>query len=166
MADPVHTAAAGPGLRVLVLQGPNLNRLGKRKTSMYGTMTLAAIQEELDRHAAGLGVTLTHFQSNHEGALIDCIQEHAEAIDAIVINGGALTHYSIALRDALEDARVPVAEIHISNIHRRESFREHSFISSIAVGVIVGFGWRGYLAALNMIVAHVRDQRAAGIAPA
>ena len=138
---------------VLVLHGPNLNLLGTREPEVYGATTLADINAALVERARARGVTLAHFQSNHEGALVDRI--HAardEGVDFIIINPAAYTHTSVALRDALAGVAIPYIEVHLSNVHRREPFRHHSYLADQAVGVICGLGWRGYLAALDYII--------------
>ncbi len=135
-----------PLTKVLVVTGPNLNMLGKRDTSIYGGLTIAQIQEKISALAGELGVTADFYQSNHEGALIDTIQEAVgKGFDGIVINPGAYGHTSIALRDALADCGIKFVECHISNVYRRESFRHHSYLSDIAAGVVVGFGPDSYL---------------------
>jgi len=137
---------------ILVLNGPNLNRLGSRETSIYGTTTLADIEAMCREEAAKHGLGCQFIQSNHEGALVEAIHQ---AIDddlaGIVINAGAYTHTSVALRDALSMVTVPIAEVHISNIYKREEFRHHSFISPVATGVIAGFGPATYCLAIAAI---------------
>ncbi|HIW91783.1 MAG TPA: type II 3-dehydroquinate dehydratase [Candidatus Corynebacterium avicola] len=141
--------------RVLVLNGPNLNRLGKRQPEIYGSTTLADIEVALTGHAARLGVEIDFLQSNHEGDLIDRIHQAADAGEAVIINPGGLTHTSVALRDALaEVADGPgFVEVHISNVHAREDFRHHSYLSPVARGVIAGLGVHGYHAALEYLAA-------------
>ena len=137
-------------MTILVLHGPNLNLLGTREPQVYGHETLAEIDAELASIAAEAGTKLHSQQSNHEGALIDRI--HAAGNDGtrfIIINPGGLTHTSVALRDALAGVALPFIEVHISNVHRREAFRHHSYLSAIALGVIVGLGVNGYRLALN-----------------
>jgi 3-dehydroquinate dehydratase-2 len=137
-------------MKLLVLNGPNLNLLGSREPEVYGRTTLADIEAVLGREAAVRGVTLECFQSNHEGALLDRI--HAardQGVGFIVINPGALTHTSIALRDALAGVAIPFVEVHLTNVHQREAFRHHSYLSPIAVGVLAGFGAAGYSMALG-----------------
>jgi 3-dehydroquinate dehydratase-2 len=139
-------------MRFLIISGPNLNMLGTRQPEIYGSVTLEQIHTRLHERAQELGVSVECFQSNHEGVLIDFIQAHAEKSAGIIINAGAFTHYSIALRDALAAVHVPIIEVHLSNIYAREEFRQHSLIAPISRGHIVGLGWRGYLLALEALV--------------
>jgi 3-dehydroquinate dehydratase-2 len=139
-------------MKVLILHGPNLNLTGFREPDIYGKKPLEEIDADIKTAAKGLNVEVRILQSNSEGILIDTIQEHRRWADAIVINPGALTHYSIALRDALASVRLPVVEVHLSNVHSREEFRHHSVISPITVGQVVGFGGYGYQLALNALL--------------
>ena len=145
---------------ILVLHGPNLNALGRRDRHHYGTLTLDEIDRRIGERAAALGVEVECFQSNHEGALIDRLQDCAGRIDGVVINAGALTHYGLSLKDALTDAGVPVVEVHLSNIHAREAWRRHSVLTDTARGQIAGLGWRGYTAALEALVGIIGDEAA------
>jgi 3-dehydroquinate dehydratase-2 len=140
-------------MKILLLNGPNLNLLGTREPQTYGATTLPEVEAMCSRIAAEHGATLAHFQSNHEGALIDRIHAaRAEGVDAIVINPGGLTHTSVALRDALAGVAIPFIEVHISNVHAREAFRHHSYLSGIAQGVLAGFGVDGYRMALTHLL--------------
>jgi 3-dehydroquinate dehydratase II len=142
-------------MKILLLNGPNLNLLGTREPQTYGHATLAEVESMAQQQAAAHGAELLCFQSNHEGALIDRIQAaRGEAVDAIVINPGGLTHTSVALRDALAGVAIPFVEVHISNVHQRESFRHHSYLSGIAVGVLAGFGVQGYRMALDFLLSR------------
>jgi 3-dehydroquinate dehydratase-2 len=138
---------------ILLLNGPNLNLLGTREPAVYGASTLAEVEHAALAQARAAGAILTHFQSNHEGALIDRIHAAvAEGVDAIIINPGGLTHTSVALRDALAGVAIPFVEVHISNIHQREPFRHHSYLSAIAIGVICGLGIEGYRLAIDFLL--------------
>jgi 3-dehydroquinate dehydratase-2 len=140
-------------MKILVLHGPNLNMLGSRDPELYGRHTLPEIDSKLRDRARELGVEVETFQSNHEGALIDFIQEKSRDAAGIIINPGGLTHNGFSLRDALADTSLPVVEVHLSNIYAREEFRRYSVVAPIARGQISGFGWHGYVAALELIVA-------------
>jgi len=139
-------------LKILILHGPNLNLLGTREQSIYGNLTLDDINRTLEKEARQLKVSLSFFQSNHEGELIDVIQQAAGQYDGIVINPAAYTHTSIALRDALLAVDIPTVEVHLSNIYQREDFRHHSFLAPIALGQISGFGEASYLLGLKGLV--------------
>ncbi|MBM3156531.1 MAG: type II 3-dehydroquinate dehydratase [Chloroflexi bacterium] len=144
-------------MKILVIHGPNLNMLGSRKPEIYGRKTLAEINSLLQKRADELGVEIETYQSNHEGYLIDFIQKKAKKAAGIVINPGALTHYGLSLRDALEDTSLPVIEVHLSDIRRREEFRKVSVIAPIARRQISGQGWRGYIAALETLVELAKE---------
>lgn len=136
---------------IFVLNGPNLNLLGKREPHVYGSATLADLQAAVETKAAPLGIRIDFRQSNHEGVLVDWIQEAREEAAGLIINPGAYTHTSIAIHDALKALAAPSIEVHLSNIHAREAFRRHSFVSPAATGVICGLGAHGYLAALDAL---------------
>jgi len=145
-------------MRVLVITGPNLNLLGRREPSIYGTATLPAIHARLQRRGAELGCEVVPFQSNHEGALIDLLHENIDRAGGAIINAGAYSHTSIALLDAITMMPFPVIDVHLSNVHAREQFR-HRTLASAARGQIVGLGWYGYLAALEALVVLARDEQ-------
>ncbi len=139
--------------KLLLLNGPNLNLLGTREPEIYGSTTLADIEHSARQQAAAAKVSLDCFQSNHEGALIDRIHAaRQEGVDAIIINPGALTHTSVALRDALAGVAIPFIEVHITNVHKREAFRHFSYLSAIAAGVICGLGTDGYRLAVDFAI--------------
>lgn len=139
-------------LRIAIINGPNLNLLGTREKSVYGGKNLEAINAEIEREAAELDAAVSFFQSNSEGALIDAIHTCHGMTDGIVINAGAYTHYSIAIRDAIAAVEIPTVEVHLSNIHRREEFRHSSVIAAVCVGQISGFGADSYLLGLRALV--------------
>ena len=145
-------------MKVLIIHGPNLNLLGKRKREIYGDKSLEEINSLIQQQAKELGVEITTFQSNSEGALIDFIQAESPTAEGIIINPGALTHYGLSLRDALEDTELPIIEVHISNIYAREEWRQVSVISPIAKEQISGLGWSGYIAALRTLAAELRGE--------
>lgn len=144
-------------LRILVLHGPNLNLLGQREPGVYGTATLSDVNALLEQEASRLQVKLTTLQSNHEGVLIDAIHGAIDQQDGIVINPGAYTHTSVAIRDAIAGVKIPTVEVHLSNVYQRESFRHHSFIAPVAIGQISGFGVNSYLLGLQAIVRHLQS---------
>ncbi len=144
-------------MRILVINGPNLNMLGKRDQSHYGSKTLDEINTILAEQGNNAGVEIFDFQSNHEGKLIDFIQIQTVGADGIIINPGALTHYGLSLMDALIDAQLPVIEVHISDIYSREEFRRKSVIEPIARKQISGHGWQGYVEALDFLIAELKS---------
>ncbi|WDD98261.1 type II 3-dehydroquinate dehydratase [Thalassomonas actiniarum] len=144
--------------KILVLNGPNLNMLGKREPQIYGAQTLTDIIEELSSKARALDISLSHVQSNAEHTLIDAIHQGFGEIDFIIINPAAFTHTSVALRDALLSVAIPFIEVHLSNVHARESFRHHSYFSDIATGVICGLGAKGYEYALDAAHQHLKSK--------
>lgn len=142
-------------MKILVLHGPNLNLLGRREPEVYGRLSLQEIENALVALAGELGVELLFFQSNHEGALVDAIQSAITDCSGILINPAAYTHTSVAIRDALAAVGLPVVEVHLSNIHSRETFRHKSFIAPIALGQVCGFGVESYLLGLRAIFSHI-----------
>lgn len=152
-------------LRVLILHGPNLNLLGSREESIYGTATLDAIDASLSKLSDELGVELDIRQSNLEGELVTWIQEARSGYQGIIINPAAYTHTSVAIRDALAAVNLPTIEVHLSNIHRREKFRRHSYVSGVALGQISGFGPTGYLLALRGLCEHLSSSGLKSSAP-
>ena len=145
-------------LKILVLHGPNLNLLGKREPNIYGQQTLHHVESLLKAEAVGLGVEISSQQSNHEGVLIDHIQGAFDVFDGLLINPAAYTHTSVAIRDAIAAVAIPTVEVHLSNIHRREAFRHHSYIAPVAIGQISGFGVESYRWGLQALVTHLRSR--------
>ena len=143
-------------MRILVIHGPNLNMLGQRDKAIYGEKTLQEIDALLKKEARALGVDVVAFHSNHEGALIDFIQEQADSARGIIINPGALTHYGFSLLDALVDSKLPIIEVHLSNIYQRDEWRTRSIVAPIAQGQISGLGWRGLFAALQILAGKLK----------
>lgn len=146
-------------MRILLINGPNLNLLGTRNPEVYGSMTLQDIVDRVTQRGEQLGAEIVAFQSNSEGAIIDFIQANAPDADGILINAGAFTHYSLAIRDAFEAVQKPFVEVHISNVHAREEFRHHSVLADIAVAQVAGLGWRGYIAALDSLVGILKERQ-------
>lgn len=146
-------------MRILLVNGPNLNMLGRRQPEIYGSMTLQDIVDRVTKRAAELSIEVVPFQANSEGAIVDFLQEHGPGADGVLINAGALTHYGLSLRDAFESIQKPFVEVHISNIHAREEFRRHSVLADVAVAQVAGLGWRGYIAALEALAGILQERK-------
>ena len=147
-------------MRFLLVNGPNLNTLGTREPHIYGHDTLFDVVARVEKRAAELGATIDAFQSNHEGAIIDFLQEHVRGADGLIINPGGLAHTSIGLRDAISASQLPAVEVHISNVHAREPFRHESVLTAVCRGMVTGLGWRGYVYALEYLVSSAQDAAA------
>ena len=145
-------------MRILLVNGPNINMLGRRDPALYGTTTLAEIEAAATARGAEMGAEVVCFQSNHEGAIVDFLQAEGSGSDGIILNGGALSHYGLSLRDALVDTGLPVVEVHLSNIHARERWRSRSVTAEVAKGSIAGLGWRGYLYAVDYLVEMLKEE--------
>ncbi|QFZ91525.2 type II 3-dehydroquinate dehydratase [Synechococcus elongatus] len=147
-------------LKILVLHGPNLNLLGLREPTIYGQTSLAEINTDLVQLGQSLGAAVSTLQSNHEGALVDAIHAARDEQDGLVINAGAYTHTSVAIRDAIAGTQIPTVEVHLSNIHQRESFRHHSYLAAVVLGQICGFGPDSYQLGLRAIINHLQAVKA------
>lgn len=141
--------------KILLLHGPNLNLLGTRQPEVYGSVTLEQINHMAERYARHYNVELRAEQSNHEGAMVDILHVSRNWADGVVINAGAYTHTSLALRDAISSIELPVVEVHLSNIHAREEFRHHSYLAPVCIGQIAGFGWRSYVLGIDALLGHL-----------
>jgi 3-dehydroquinate dehydratase II len=144
-------------MKILVLNGPNLNLLGRREPHIYGSMTLADVQKKLEELAKELKVELVFFQSNHEGELVDMLHKHIDSAAGAILNPGGLTQFGVSLHDAIKSMAFPVIEVHMSNRHAREEWRGHSIISPAAKGTVEGLGWRSYSAALRALVEMLKE---------
>tara|TARA_B100001167_G_scaffold184922_1_gene144694 strand:+ start:305 stop:745 length:441 start_codon:yes stop_codon:yes gene_type:complete len=144
-------------VKILVVNGPNLNNLGKRDESHYGAESFSEVITSIEQFSKELGVEVKFSQSNSEGELINFIQKEASTSDGIVINAGALTHYGLSLKDSLIDAQIPLVEIHISNIHQREEYRRTSVVEPVAIGQVAGFGTSGYLYAMELLINYLEN---------
>lgn len=144
-------------MKILVINGPNLNNLGKRDESHYGTESFSEVITSIEQFSKELGIEVKFSQSNSEGELISFIQKEASTSNGIVINAGALTHYGLSLKDSLIDAHIPLVEIHISNIHQREEYRRTSVVEPVAIGQVAGFGTSGYLYALELLINYLEN---------
>ena len=144
-------------MKILVVNGPNLNNLGKRDESHYGAESFSEVITSIEQFSKELGIEVKFSQSNSEGELINFIQKEASTSDGIVINAGALTHYGLSLKDSLIDAHIPLVEIHISNIHQREEYRRTSVVEPVAIGQVAGFGTSGYLYAMELLINYLQN---------
>jgi 3-dehydroquinate dehydratase-2 len=149
-------------LKILLIHGPNLNLLGAREPEIYGTLTLDDINARMQHVAEEHGAELRTFQSNHEGGIVDAIQDARAWADGIVINPGAYSHYSLAIRDALEAVKLPTIEVHLSNVHAREEFRHKLVLTPVCVGMICGLGWRSYLCGVESLIGFLEERAQQG----
>ncbi|MDE6724182.1 MAG: type II 3-dehydroquinate dehydratase [Ruminiclostridium sp.] len=146
-------------MNILIINGPNLNLLGRREPGVYGDDSLEEIQREILEKAKKMGIEVAFFQSNHEGSIIDALHEAMDSYDGVVLNAGAFTHYSYAIRDAIAAIKIPVVEVHISNIHAREEFRHTSVIAPVCAGTIAGFGKNSYILGLRAVAETVAERK-------
>lgn len=146
-------------LKILVIQGPNLNMLGVREPHIYGSGTMEELHEKIAGHASALKIRIDFFQSNHEGAIIDTIQNAMGRYDGMIINPGAYTHTSIAIPDAIKTVNIPTVEVHISDIHKREAYRQISYIKEVAIEQISGLGWDGYIRAVDKLAEYHKNAK-------
>jgi 3-dehydroquinate dehydratase II len=148
-------------MKILVIQGPNLNMLGIREPGIYGSVGMEDINKRLIEYGKQQGVEVSAYHSNYEGGIVTAIQEAMGKMDGIVLNAGAYSHTSVAIRDAISAVKLPVIEVHLSNVHAREEFRHHSHMSAVCLGVVVGFGWRSYLLGMMGLIEHLKEKQAA-----
>jgi 3-dehydroquinate dehydratase-2 len=156
----LQTSAQSPKLKILVIQGPNMNLLGRREPQIYGTMTLDQINAELEKLAKELNVELIKLQSNHEGAIVDAFQSHIDDVDGAIINAAGLSFHSVPIHDVIKAMPFPVIEVHMSNLGTRDAIHQNSILTPAVRGTVMGLGWHSYMAALRGVVEIVREERA------